>query len=423
MISKEVIDQVLSYGGTNIVSIVSQYMELRKEGNVYRGCCPFHVEKTPSFTVDPNRQTWHCFGSCAEGGNVITFIKKIEGIRFPEAVAKLAAMGGITIPGAGETKEEKERKVVLAALSKAELFFQHNLAENTNGGKAYVEKRMTPEMVEAFGIGYAPKNSGKALLDHLRKLRVPDEISEKAGLIRKDDKGEYRDVFWGGRVMFPIRNKSGVTIAFAGRSIDDAPKFKYINSPETLVYKKMNALFGLDKADLSSGEVYVVEGYLDLMQMWAKGYRNVVAACGTAFTQHHIAELKRQGVRRLVLLFDGDAAGQKATQRTIALAIKEELKVSVFALPDGQDPDSFFKDNGVLVTPLTGLEYLEVSGVELTGHMADLRRLERLEKGMLWFAENNPEVAAVLVRRGKLDELFDKPVADSLMAKLQERSA
>jgi len=419
-IPEEIKREILEYGSRNIAAIIGDYLPLKKSGKGLTGCCPFHGEKTPSFSVSTERGTWHCFGSCSEGGDAAKFLMKIEGINFNEALVKLANWAGITIPGAGETKEEKERKAIFSALAKAGKFFRGSLAVDTTGGKTYVETRMTPEMVETFGIGFAPKNDGKALYNHLKKNGVTEEIAEKAGLIRKDKHGRYQDVFWGGRVMFPIRNKGGYIIGFAGRRIDGESKFKYVNSPETVLYKKYSTLFGLDLADLSSGEVFVVEGYLDFIQMWSAGIKNVIAACGTAFTEEHVSQLKKLGVHRLNLIFDADSAGIKATQRTVSLACTEEVQTMVYSLPADEDPDSYFKAGGTLenITAVSGFEFLENSGIELNGTMRALRRLERLEKAMLFFAQN-PAVATVLKKRGNLEELFSQDVLAQIQEVLQ----
>jgi len=244
---------------------------------------------------------------------------KIDSVNFPEALMKLAARAGIAIPGAGETAEEKERKAILSALAKTEKLYRECLSADKADGKAYVETRMTPEMVESFGIGWAPANGGKFLYNKLKELGISEEVALKAGLIREDKNGKLGDTFWGGRVMFPVKNKNGYTIGFAGRRIDSEPQFKYINSPETAVYKKYSALFGLEKCDFSSGEVFVVEGYLDLMQMHAAGIHNVVAACGTALTEKHVSALKKLGVRRLNLMFDGDAPGSRPHRKPFTL--------------------------------------------------------------------------------------------------------
>lgn len=412
---------ILEYGRQNIAAIIGEYLQLApgSQGNL-SACCPFHKEKTPSFTVSPSRGTWRCFGSCSEGGDAANFIMKLEGINFNEALIKMATRAGISIPGAGETEEEKERKAIFSALAKSEKFYQENLTANTNGGKAYVDSRMTPEMVKSFGIGFAPKNGGKALYDHLFKSGVSEEIAEKAGLIRKGKESEYYDVFRNGRVIFPIKNQTGYTIGFAGRSISSDEQYKYINSPETPVYLKKTALFGLDKCDLSSKTVFVVEGYLDFMQMWSAGIKNVVASCGTSFTRDHILALKKLGVTHLNLMFDGDTAGIRAAQKAVSLAYKEEMSVDVYSLPEGEDPDSYFKKGGNLsnVQFVSGLDFLEKSGVVLNGTMRSLRRLERTEKALLYFAQTIPEVAAILKQRGRLEELFSSDVLAEVQAAL-----
>lgn len=420
-IPEHIKQDILDFGKRNIAEIIGDYLPITKAGKSFTGCCPFHGEKTPSFHVTPERGTWRCFGSCSDGGDVAKFIMKMDGVNFPEALMKLAARGGIAIPGAGETAEEKERKAILSALAKAEKLYRECLAAETADGKAYVESRMTPEMVESFGIGWAPANGGKFLYSKLKEMGIFEEIAEKAGLIRKDKNGKMGDTFWGGRVMFPVKSKNGYTIGFAGRRIDGISDYKYMNSPETAVYKKYSALFGLDKCDFSSGEVFVVEGYLDLMQMHATGIHNVVAACGTALTDKHVAALKKLGVRRMNLMFDGDAAGIKATQKAVYLAYTEEMKAVVYSLPGGQDPDDFFKSGGVLedVTAISGFEYLEQSGIELDGTMRELRRLERTEKALVYITSKVPAVAELLKKRGNLEELFSQDAIDQLQGILQ----
>jgi len=419
-IPDEIKREILEYGARNIDTIIGEYLPLKKTGKTFSGCCPFHGEKTASFHVTPERGTWRCFGSCGEGGDVVSFMMKLEGISFHKALQKLANRAGIAIPGAGETAEEKERKAIFSALAKAEKFFKEALAADNSDGKAYVESRMTSEMVSEFGIGWAPANSGKHFYNNLEKLGISEELAMKAGLIRQNEEnGTFYDVFRKGRVMFPIKNKNGYTIGFAGRRIDGESEFKYINSAETPVYKKYSVLYGLDKCDFSSGEVFVVEGYLDLMQMWAAGIRNVVAACSTAFTAEHIAVLKKYGVRRLNLMFDGDKAGIKATQKAITLAYTEEMKAMVYSLPEGKDPDDFFKSGKLEdLTSISGFEYLEQSGIELDGTMRELRRLERLEKAMLYFAQS-PAVAAILKKRGNLEELFSQDALVQIQEVLQ----
>ncbi len=424
MIEQKKIDEILEYGGQNIAAIVGRYADLKKEGNVFKGCCPFHGEKTPSFTVDPSRQTWRCFGSCADGGNVATFIMKMENVKFPVAMQKLADMGGISL-GDEDSKEEKERKAMLLVMAKANDFFQNNL-KSTPDALAYVSKRLTPEMVSTHGIGFAPTNGGKALVSYLTKNKLPIWAAEMAGLIRKDEQtGEYKDRYWG-RMTFPIKNAAGYVIGFGGRAITDKAKVKYINSPETPLYKKSEVLFGLDKAlpeITRTGEALVVEGYMDWIAAWEAGIKNVVASCGTAFTDGHAKILKRHA-KKIHYMFDGDAAGKKALVRSIPIGIEADLSVMAYVLPSEQDPDDFFKAGGKLenIKPMSGLMYLESIKFEMSETYKKLLRLERLENGMIWFAANNSEVAAVLAKRGNLHQLFDADTATRLSEQLTERS-
>jgi len=416
MIPDRIKKEILSYGADNIVSIIGEYVPLRKSARSYTACCPLHAEKTPSFTVDPDRKTWHCFGACSEGGDVAKFLMKIDNISFPVALERLARRGGITIPNS-DGIEESERRSLLNVLERAQQFYHNSLLQNQNGARAYVGSRMTEDMVRQFGIGFAPVGT-KTLIDFLGKEKLPLDVAEKAGLIRKDASGGYRDIFRG-RVTFPIRDKAGYIIAFAGRTISATnSRFKYINSPETPLFRKSATLLGLESATLAmkeKGEVNVVEGYLDLMQMRAAGILNVVATCGTAFTREHAAILKRY-VRRLNLMFDGDDAGRKALQKGILLAVKEEMKATAFIFPEGQDPDFFYKDGGKtenLVT-MSGFDYLKQSGIEMNAALQNLHRLERLENGFAFMAKKIPDVAWLLARRGNLNELFSPEILPSI---------
>lgn len=412
MIPDHIKREILAYGADNIVSIIGECVPLRKTAQAYVACCPFHAEKTPSFIVDPGRKTWRCFGACSEGGDVAKFLMKIDGISFPASLEVLARKGGINIPNGG-SKEESERRNLLNLLRRAQQFYHNSLLQNQNGAKAYVGSRMTDAMVRQFGIGFATIG-GKTLVEYLDKERLPLDVAEKAGLIRKDAAGGYRDTFRG-RVMFPIRDKAGYIIAFAGRTMSaTTARCKYINSPETPIFRKSATLFGLDgaiEAMKLQGEVYVVEGYIDLMQMWSAGINNVVATCGTAFTREHATVLKRY-VRRLNLMFDGDDAGRKAHQKAILLAVKEEMKAIAFIFPEGQDPDSFYRNGGKtenLVT-MSGFDFLEQSGVEMNATMQNLHRLERLENGVAYMARSIPDVARLLAKRGNLGELFSPEI-------------
>ena len=409
MIPENTKREILEYAGNHIVEILQEYIpSLRKDRNAFKACCPFHEEKTPSFSVDPGRKTWRCFGACSEGGDAVKFLMKHESISFPAALERIARRGGIIIP-TGESKEEKERKALVKIMGKAQRFYRDNLEQNTNGPRAYVGTRMTDEMVKLFGLGFAPVG-GKALLEYLQKEKIPLDLAEKVGLICKDDNNRYRDLF-SGRLMFPIRDINNATIAFAGRVLGKSEVRKYINSPETPLYKKKSTLYGLDMAIdpmKLAGEGFVVEGYTDLISMRAADIQNVVATCGTAFTKEQAVILKRY-VKCLNLMFDGDDAGRKALERSVLLAMKEELKTKVFIFPEGEDPDSYFKKGGKVedLHSMSGLEFLDQSGVSMSTTLKELYRLERLERGFIYIVQKVPAAARILgARKGGLDELF-----------------
>lgn len=409
-IPEDIVSSIKEYGNDNIVQIIGEYVDLTKNGTTFIGCCPFHTEKTGSFTVNPARQICHCFG-CGEGGSVVSFIMKHQKISYRASLEYLARKGGISIP-TGESKEEKERKAMLQALSKAASFYADQLAINNNGPKAYVESRLPETLVKQFSIGFAP-SSGHALVEFLTKEKITLEIAELAGLVRSEEKGEgkkvYKDYFWN-RIMFPIRNSMGQTIGFAGRIMTKDGKMKYVNTPETPLYKKSATLYGLDltlETIKKTGEAIVVEGYLDFIQMYGAGIRNVVATCGTAFTKDHAAYLKRY-CRKLNLMFDGDAAGIRALQKGIVLSVREEMSATTYIFPEGQDPDDYFKAGGKLedIRTQSGFDFLKETGVEMSPTMKQLHQRERLERGVIYMAQRLPAVAQLLKKRGNLDELF-----------------
>lgn len=409
-IPDDIKQQILDYANGNIVQIIGGFITLhKKSGSNFGACCPFHGEKTPSFNVN-SEKGWRCFGQCQEGGDTTKFIMKHENLSFPAALEYLARHGGISIP-TGESKEEKERKAMLNAMAKATTYFAGQLSANANGPKAYVESRLSAELIKQFSIGYAPSN-GHALVDFLAKEKIPMEIAELAGLVRSELKGDrkvYKDYFWN-RIMFPIRNSMGQTIGFAGRTMDKDGKMKYVNTPETPLYKKSATLYGLDltlETIKQTGEAIVVEGYLDFIQMYGAGIRNVVATCGTAFTKDHAAFLKRY-CRKLNLMFDGDAAGVKALQKGIVLSVREEMSATTCILPEGQDPDDYFKAGGKLedIKTQSGFDFLKETKVEMSPTMKQLHQRERLEKGVVYMAQHIPEVVKLLKKRGNLTELF-----------------
>ncbi len=340
----------------DIVDVISARVFLKNAGKDYSGLCPFHAEKTPSFTVSPEKQIFHCFG-CGVGGDVFTFLMKYEGISFPEAVEAVARQWGIVLPApdmSDRQRQQASEREQLLGLNRRVMAFYHNLLLKDARGKPardYLEKRgMNAKMIEQFNIGFAPQGWDN-LTGFLRKNRQSLALAEKAGLIvaKKQNKGFY-DRFRN-RVIFPILDVTGQVVAFGGRVMDDALP-KYLNSPETPVYQKRRTLYGMHAARAacrSRGCVYIVEGYFDLLAMHQHGLTNSVASLGTSLTRDHIRRLSRaagSGDKKAYLVFDSDAAGINAAKRTIGAFLEESMEASVILLPSGHDPDSFLFDQG-----------------------------------------------------------------------------
>jgi len=340
----------------DIVDVISEAVALKKTGKNYLGLCPFHSEKTPSFSVSPEKQIFYCFG-CGEGGNIFSFIMKREGVTFPEAARILSRRYGIEIPAQKMSPEQKqrmgEREGLLKINTQAMEFFHWNLLENSVGKKAlsYLSKRGTPkEIIHRFKLGFAPER-WDGLTNYFLKKRIPTEILEKSGLIirRKTNNGFY-DRFRG-RIVFPIFDVSAQTIGFGGRVMDDSLP-KYLNSPETPIYNKRQSLYGVHQAKNRCREkesVYIVEGYFDLLALHQHGIENSVATLGTALTKEHARVLKglvgTDG--KVTLVFDSDEAGIKAAQRCIETFDKEYVNAQIIVLPSGHDPDSYLLEFGV----------------------------------------------------------------------------
>jgi DNA primase len=335
----------------DIYDIVSGYVSLKKAGKNWLGLCPFHSEKTPSFNVNPAKQIFHCFG-CGVGGDAFKFLELQEGLNFPEAVKQLAGRAGITLPEsrprADEKKSDDERKALLKIIAEAADYFRRELEGPAgSAARAYLAKRgLTETVIRDFSLGYArPEWDG--LLKHLRQKGHPPTLLEKAGLIVKRSEGEGHYDRFRGRIIFPIRDISGQVIAFGGRVMDDSLP-KYLNSPETPLYSKSNVLYCLDQAKepaRKQGYFIIVEGYLDAIACHQYGAKNAVATLGTALTDGHL-RLMRRFAQKLMLIFDPDPAGVKATLRGFELFAGSGMKVNVVSLPDGDDPDTFLKKNG-----------------------------------------------------------------------------
>ena len=338
----------------DIVDIISESVALKKTGKNFQGLCPFHTEKTPSFSVNPAKQIFHCFG-CGIGGNVFSFLMKKEGISFPEAVKELSKRYGIALPTDRMTPEQKrkmgERDQLFTVNNLANSFFKQQMhGPKGKSAQLYLSKRgLKPETVNAFELGFA-LNGWQTLFDFFIKKRVPIQLIEKSGLVKPGKNGKgYYDTFRN-RVVFPIINASRQVIGFGGRVMDDgAPK--YLNSPETPVYNKRRALYGINLARESaraSETVYVVEGYFDMIALYQHGIQNTVATCGTALTTAHAKMLKGLvgSSGKVFLVFDSDAAGIRAAERSIDVFSEEYMNVYILALPKGHDPDSYIFEFG-----------------------------------------------------------------------------
>jgi DNA primase len=359
---------------TEIVDLVSNYVQLKKTGRSYKGLCPFHQEKTPSFVVFPESGNFHCFG-CGRGGDVFTFYMGVEHVEFREALQELAKRAGIELVNAPsqppEVDAHRNRLIELNELAAA---YYANVLRNTPPGAAgrdlLAQRGVSAEIAERFGLGYAP--DGDALGRYLNQRGDDPELAAEAGLLSERDNGGYRDRFRN-RLLFPIRTREGRVVGFGGRALGDAMP-KYLNSPQSVIFDKSGLLFGLDLAQESirqDDQVVIVEGYMDAIAAHQFGYLNVVAAMGTAVTEQQIGLVKRLS-RNIVLALDADAAGQGATVRSLEMlpgALDQELtpigaerdasrpraetmivwqrrfksQISIVRLPEGKDPDELIR--------------------------------------------------------------------------------
>ena len=328
----------------NIVDIIGREVTLKKSGSNYMGLCPFHNEKTPSFSVNEGKQFYHCFG-CGKSGDVIGFVQEYYKLPFMEAVEKLAAENGIKLPERRSSGPKIDYDKYHGINAKAARFFYNNLGTKGNKGLAYLKKRgLSKETITAFGLGYAPA-SGTALVDHLRSEGVSDDDMLKLGLANSGKNGLY-DKFRD-RVMFPIISTQDKVIGFGGRAIADI-KPKYLNSPESEIFLKKNNLFGLNltKKEIDrEGRAIIVEGYMDMISLYQNGVKNVAASLGTALTINQARLLCRYS-KNIVLSYDSDSAGINAALRGIDVIIAAGGKPRVMHVTDGKDPDDFIRAYG-----------------------------------------------------------------------------
>ena len=329
---------------TDVVDLISSYVSLKKRGNTYVGLCPFHNEKTPSFTVYENTQSFYCFG-CGAGGDGVSFMRKIENLDYIDAVKVLAQRAGMQMPDDGYDDSLSKKRRTILEINRETARFYHNymMSKQGNVGLQYFLNRgLSQKTIRHFGLGYAP-NKWDELLKHLKSkgYNVSDMLA--AGVVRKGEKGYYD--YFRNRVMTPIIDVRGNFIAFGGRVLDDS-KPKYINTSDTLAYKKTNEVFGLNYAkDSGKDSLILCEGYMDVIAMHQAGFTNAVAGCGTALTNEQVRLLSRYA-KEIILVYDNDEAGQKALNKAISLFDQVDIKISIPTISGGKDPDEIIKNLG-----------------------------------------------------------------------------
>lgn len=347
-ISESKIEEIRN--AANIVDVISEYVQLRKRGRNYIGLCPFHSEKTPSFTVSDEKQIYHCFG-CHNGGNVYKFLMEYKKISFIEAVQELAEQLGIELNYDQSTFEgQTEQEILFDINTEVARYFSNNLLNDEEGqiARDYFQKRnIKVQTMRAFGLGYA-LNGWENLVSFLKQKNIDLEKALQLGLIGRNKDGRVYDKL-AGRLIFPIFSPNGRVIAFAGRKLrDDDTGAKYINSPESIIYVKGRVLYGLSFAKdeiRKLDKAIIVEGYLDLISLYQAGVKNVVAVSGTALTDEQ-AQLLSRYTKNVVLLFDADSAGIAASMRSIEILLRKDFDVKIATLPSGEDPDSFVNKYG-----------------------------------------------------------------------------
>ncbi len=344
--SDDIVEEVRSR--SDIVDVISRYVNLQKKGSQYFGLCPFHNEKTGSFSVSPQKQMFYCFG-CGEGGNVFSFLMKYENMTFKEAVEELAGKAGITLPQREMTYQERQRadkRSRLFEINKEAAAYYYKLLRSDAGKQAmdyFTKRELTLDTMHKFGLGCTSKYSD-SLYKHLREKGYEDEILKDCGLITIDEKRGGHDKFWN-RAMFPIFDANGKVVAFGGRVMGDGEP-KYLNSPETEIFNKSKTLFGLYFARKTRREQFILcEGYMDVIALHQAGFDNAVASLGTALTEGHAGMLKRY-VKDVYLSYDSDGAGQKAALRAIPILKNAGISCRIINMKPYKDPDEFIKNLG-----------------------------------------------------------------------------
>lgn len=330
---------------SDVVDIISSYVNLKRTGSNYVGLCPFHNEKTASFSVSPSKQMYYCFG-CGAGGNVFTFLMEYENLTFVEALERLAEQAGMELPEKGNSENDRKRRDLRDSILEvnklaANYYFACLKSEQGKIGYEYLTKReLKPETIVRFGLGFAGKG-GSPLYQYVKSKGYPDSVLKETGLFTYDEKRGVYDKFWN-RVMFPILDRNNRVIAFGGRVMGDA-KPKYLNSPETMVFDKSRNLYGFNFVHGKQSEGMIIcEGYMDVIALHQAGFTNAVASLGTAFTSQHCSLLKRY-TDLVYLCYDSDGAGVKAAMRAIPMLKEAGIRVKVINMRPYKDPDEFMK--------------------------------------------------------------------------------
>lgn len=344
--SDDIIEEVRSRN--DIVDVISGYVKLQRKGSSYFGLCPFHNEKSPSFSVSPGKQMYYCFG-CGAGGNVLTFVMEYENFTFPEALKLLADRAGITLPEqeySEEARRQRDLKATVRDINKTAAKYFYYLLRSPQGERAmkYLQDRgLSDETMKRFGLGYAGPYSD-ALYRYLKKQGISDQLLKESGLMQVNEKQGMYDKFWN-RVMFPIMDVNNKVIGFGGRVMGDG-KPKYLNSPETVIFDKSRNLYGLNFARTSKARnLLVCEGYMDVISMHQAGFTNAVASLGTALTSQHASLLKRY-TDEVILTYDSDDAGVRAALRAIPILKEAGISTRVLHMEPYKDPDEFIKALG-----------------------------------------------------------------------------
>jgi DNA primase len=396
----EIIDQVRQV--SSIIEIASQYTTLKKRGRKWVGLCPFHTEKTPSFTLDEDKQLYHCFG-CGAGGDIFSLLMEKENLNFPEALRYLAEKYHVPLPQQRTSPEVLKLEDKLFKINELALgFFRKNLLQTQEGAKSleYLKKRgLTDETIQKLRLGYA-LNSWDSLLTFFQGRNAPASLLEKGGLVLPGKKpGEYYDRFRG-RVIFPIFSLTGKVVAFGGRTVVDAEP-KYLNSPDTPLYSKGKLLYGLNfskDAIRDQGTLILVEGYTDFSALYQAGVGNVAASLGTALTPFQVAQALRFAPR-IVINYDGDSAGRAAAGRAVPLCLERGLNVQVLALPDNLDPDAFIRKHGreryqnLMKKAVPGLKFL-VDSMARESRMSIPEEKGRVVRAVVKEIEKVPDAVA-----------------------------